>query len=524
MNARPEFTIHDLLANAVDRDPDRTAIIDRGTQYRYRDLSRCANALAAALVDRGVGVGDRIGIYLEKSFEAGAAMLAVSQAGAVFVNINPLLKPRQVHYILKDCGIQVMFGDADRLAALEPESVRVAFYSGSGPPATRVAISLEDIASILQRGDDHYTARPVLETDPAAIIYTSGSTGLPKGVVLSHRNVVAGAQIVSSYLETSKDDRILAVLPFSFDYGLNQLTTALRMGATLVLQHSRLPGDLLRSLHDYEITQVAGVPPLWPLLLQSARSLEQRPLIHLRCLTNSGGRVPSRHLEELRQLLPSTRIYLMYGLTEAFRSTYLPPEELDRGPDCIGKPVPNTEIRVLDESGQECGTGEIGELVHRGPTVALGYWGKDAETRAVFRPSPFAPPAFDNRERVVYSGDLVRRDADGFLHFIGRRDGLIKTQGYRVSPEEVEDLVISTGFVREACTFGVSDQEVGERIVAVVVPRERDDGAVDRIRAACVENSPPYLVPRVILLAQELPKTPSGKIDREMIKDAFATG
>ncbi len=523
MNARPEFTTHDLLANTVDRDPDRTAIIDRGTQYRYRDLAGCANALTTALLDRGVGKGDRVGIYLEKSFEAVAAILAISQAGAVYVNINPLLKPRQVHYILKDCGIQVLFGNADRLAVLEPDSIRVAFYSGNGPPPAGIAPSLTSVADILQQGGGQ-SAQPVLETDPAAIIYTSGSTGLPKGVVLSHRNVVAGAQIVSSYLETSKDDRILAVLPFSFDYGLNQLMTALRMGATLVLQHSRMPGDLLRSLREYEITQLAGVPPLWPLLLQSARSLEERPLIHLRCLTNSGGRVPSRNLEELRRLLPSTRIYLMYGLTEAFRSTYLPPEELDRGPDCIGKPIPNTEIRVLDDSGQECGTGAIGELVHRGPTVALGYWGKDEETRAVFRPSPFAPAAFDNRERVVYSGDLVRRDADGFLHFIGRRDGLIKTQGYRVSPEEVEDLIISTGIVREVCAFGVPDRESGERIVAVVVPRDADDGAIDRIRASCLENGPPHLVPRVIRLARELPKTPSGKIDREMIKDAFATG
>ena len=378
MNAYPEFTLHDLLGNVVDRDPDRTAIIDRGARYRYGDLARCARTLAAALLDRGVGKGDRIGIYLEKSFEAVAVMLAVSQVGAVFVPINPLLKPRQVHYILKDCAIQVLIGDADRLAELAPHAVRVALFTGNAPPAVPVASSLESVSAILQQDATDDATQRVVETDPAAIIYTSGSTGLPKGVILSHRNLVAGAQIVSSYLGTTQDDRILAVLPFSFDYGLNQLTTALHMGATLVLQHSRLPGDLLRGLRDQEITQLAGVPPLWPLLLQSAQSLEERPLDHLRTLTNSGGRVPTRHLEELRRLLPGTRIYLMYGLTEAFRSTYLPPEDLDRGPDCIGKAVPNTEIRVLDDSGRECDPGVTGELVHRGPTVALGYWGKDA--------------------------------------------------------------------------------------------------------------------------------------------------
>jgi acyl-CoA ligase (AMP-forming) (exosortase A-associated) len=524
MSTSLEFAVHHLLHNAARRDPEQVAIVDRGEQLTYRKLARRCDALAAALVDRAVGKSDRIAIYLDKSVDAVVAMLAASQAGAAFVNINPLLKPRQIQYILRDCNVRAIIGDADRLTALGHGPASLLFYTGETPPPVRTADSIEPLEQVIQDNDGRRFEQPVLENDLAAIIYTSGSTGLPKGVALSHHNLVVGAQIVSAYLQNTSDDRILAVLPFSFDYGLNQLTTALQIGATLVLQRSSLPGDLLRSLREHRITRLAGVPPLWPLLLQSRKSLKEQPLTDLRSITNSGGRIPAPHLEELRQLLPATKIYLMYGLTEAFRSTYLPPEEIDRGPDCIGRPIPNTEIWVLGPDGRECAPGEIGELVHRGPTVALGYWGKDDETRAVFRPSPFSPTELNHQEKVVYSGDLVRRDTNGYLYFIGRRDGLIKSQGYRVSPEEVEDLLLGCGIVREACAFGLPDPEAGMRIAAVVSLHEHRDGVVDDIRSYCFKHGPPYLVPQLIQTVEELPKTVSGKIDRKAVRDAFSMG
>lgn len=523
MTVQPEFTVHHLLRNAAERNPRQVAVIDGEATHTYEELALCADALGQALVEAGASKGDRVGIYMEKSWEAVVAMLAASQAGAAFVNINPLLKARQVDYIAGDCDIRVIFGDSGRLATLEPGPMSRVFYKGSEPPWADAGCPQTRIQEILRRGGPR-VERSVLETDVATIIYTSGSTGLPKGVAVSQRNLVVGAQIVSTYLENTEQDRILAVLPFSFDYGLNQLTTALRVGATLVLQRSSLPGDLLRSLRKHRITGLAGVPPLWPLLIQNRKSLEEEPLTHLRYITNSGGRVPLAHLEELRRCLPFTKIYLMYGLTEAFRSTYLPPEELDRGPDCIGKAIPNTEIWVLNESGRECAPGEVGELVHRGATVALGYWGKEQETAKAFRPSPFALPGLDSGEKVVYSGDLVKRDEDGYLYFIGRRDMLIKTQGYRVSPEEVEDLLVGSGFVREACAFGVPDPEMGQHIAAVMSLREGQNASVDQLRAFCLGNGPPYMVPKVILIEDDLPKTPSGKIDREAIRDAFSGG
>ncbi len=523
MSMYPEFTVHDLLRNSVEREPDRVALVDGVARYTYEELARCSDTLSAALLDEGIRKGDRVGIYMEKSWEAVVAMIAASQAGAAFVNINPLLKPPQVQYILQDCDVRLIVGDSGRLASLEAGAVRTAFYKGSGPPPAGVAGSLVDLADVLQQGGLGHSGRPVLETDLGTILYTSGSTGLPKGVALSQRNLVVGAQIVSTYLENTREDRILSVLPFSFDYGLNQLTTALRVGAMLVLQHSKLPGDLVSSLRKHRITGLAGVPPFWPLLLRSERKLQEQPLTDLRYITNSGGRIPSPHLEQLRSCLPSTKIYLMYGLTEAFRSTYLPPDELHRGSECIGKPIPNTEIWVINRFGQECSHGEPGELVHRGPTVALGYWGKEEATRKVYHPFPFAPGELADVERVVYSGDVVRRDEKGYLYFVGREDHLIKTEGYRLSPEEVESLLVSTGIVREACAFGVPDPEIGQQVAAVVSLCEDGEGSMDRIRQFCMKNAPSYMVPKVILIADELPKTSSGKLDRQAIRNAYSS-
>jgi acyl-CoA synthetase (AMP-forming)/AMP-acid ligase II len=359
--------------------------------------------------------------------------------------------------------------------------------------------------------------------DLGTILYTSGSTGMPKGVATSQRNIVVGAQIVSTYLENTPEDRILSALPLNFDAGMSQFTTSLRAGATLVLQRSRLPGDLLKGLRRHRITGVTGVPPLWALLLRGAKTLEEEPLTHLRYLANTGGRIPQANLDEMRRLLEpaGTKIYLMYGLTEAFRSTYLPPEEIERGSTCIGKAIPDTEILVINKDGQECAPGEPGELVHRGPTVAMGYWGKEEATRKAYRPNPVAPPELLDVERVVYSGDLVRRDEEGFLYFIGREDAMIKTQGYRLSPEEVEGLLVGSGRVREACAFGVEDPEVGQQVYAVVSLRD-GDASVEEIREYVIKNGPPYMVPKEIFVQDELPKTGSGKIDRKGISNAYA--
>jgi acyl-CoA ligase (AMP-forming) (exosortase A-associated) len=521
---RPEFTLHDLLHNSVERDPARVAIVDGSAEYTYEDLARQSASLCAALQDAGVRKGDRVGILLEKTWQAIVAMLAASRAGAAYVNINPLFKAPQVQYIADDCDIRVLIGDSNKLEELEPGTIAgTAFYKGE-EPSPKVAGSLVDVAEALTSGDTPKETRQVSEVDLGTILYTSGSTGMPKGVATSQRNIVVGAQIVSTYLSNTPEDRILSALPLNFDAGMSQFTTSLRAGATLVLQRSRLPGDLLKGLRRHEITGVTGVPPLWALLLRGTKTIEEEPLTHLRYLANTGGRIPQTNLDELRRLLEptGTKIYLMYGLTEAFRSTYLPPEEIERGSTCIGKAIPDTEILVVNGDGQECAPGEPGELVHRGPTVAMGYWGKEEATHKAYRPNPLAPPELLNVERVVYSGDLVRRDEEGFLYFIGREDAMIKTQGYRLSPEEVEGLLIGSGRVREACAFGVEDLDVGQQVYAVVSLRDGGDTSVEEIREYVIKNGPPYMVPKEIFVQDELPKTGSGKIDRKGISNAYA--
>ena len=529
MIPHPEFAFHHLLYNAARRNPDKLAIVDGKAEYTYEDLARSSSVLSAAFIDAGVKKGDRIGIFMEKSWEAIVAMLAASQTGAAFVNINPLLKPPQVKYITDDCDVNVLVGDRPKLESLEPGVAEIAFYKGDEPPNTDAVENLMSLNKVLGQGGGSWLEQPVLEGDLSTILYTSGSTGQPKGVAFSQRNLVVGAQIVSTYVENTAEDRILSALPFSFDYGLNQLTSALRVGATLIIQNSRLPGDLIKGLRRHEATGLAGVPPLWTLLLRSAKSIEEQPLEHLRYITNSGGRIPYANLQELRRLLTHTKIYLSYGLTEAFRSTYLPPDELDRvSPEkwSIGKAIPNAEVYVVDKEGEECSTDEVGELVHRGPTVAMGYWGKEEATRKTYKTDPFAHPELPE-SKVVHSGDLAYRDEEGYLYLVGRADAMIKSQGYRMSPEEIEDLIVDSGFVSEAVAFGIPDPDVGAQIIVVVSLKDGANGdgeAAEKIREHCIKNGPPYMVPKEIVIQDELPKTGSGKVDRKTVSNAYTAG
>jgi acyl-CoA ligase (AMP-forming) (exosortase A-associated) len=369
-------------------------------------------------------------------------------------------------------------------------------------------------------GDGHR----VIDTDITAILYTSGSTGKPKGVVLSHRNMVAGAKSVASYLDNQSSDTILAALPLSFDAGFSQLTTAFLTGARVVLLNYLVPRDVLDAMAGEKVTGLTAVPPLWIQLAQL--DWPREIAAHLRYFANTGGRMPRETLLRLRERLPTSKPYLMYGLTEAFRSTYLPPSEVDRRPDSIGKAIPNAEILVLRPDGTPCDPEEPGELVHRGALVAMGYWNDPEKTAERFKPLPTGAGGRESGmvlpEMAVFSGDTVKTDEDGFIYFIGRLDEMIKTSGYRVSPTEIEEALYETQLVGEAAAFGITHPKLGQSIVVVATPlggKELDSAALHmRLRA----ELPAYMVPALIDVRNgPLPRNPNGKIDRKALAGEY---
>ncbi len=512
-----DFLIWHLLRESARRLPDKEALVHNDEWLTYGLLERLTAALASALRRAGIKRGDRVGIYLEPSVAQVISIFGISRGEGVYVPINALLHAEQVKHIASDCGMKALITTPAKLAELAEILPRV-------PSLEFVIVSdqetLAEIHIPIYRFDSLCTTDPSVaweetstEKDLAAILYTSGSTGKPKGVMLSHANVMAGSRIVSTYLEITEAERILAVLPFSFDAGMNQLMTAFEKGGTLVLINFTFAREIVHVLLKERITGLAGVPTLWSLLAQPNSTLSKRSLPHLRYITNTGGTMPQAVLKVLRAALPNTEIFLMYGLTEAFRSTYLPPEELDRRPTSMGKAIPDTEILVLNEKGQLCAPGEIGELVHRGPTVSLGYWNRPEDTARALRPNPLLPAEMGDCERVCYSGDLVKMDEDGFLYFVGRRDTMIKSSGFRISPTEVEEVLFQTGKVRGAAVIGIPDDVLGQSIKAFVVPRDGESLDTEALLGHCAEKMPRYMVPKLIEVLSELPKTSSGKVD-----------
>ena len=521
------------LANLVEasarRDPNAPALTAQATTTSYAALHRQMELAGAGLRDLELEAGDRVAIYLDKRIETVVAILGCSQAGCVFVPVNPVLRARQVGHILEDCAVKVLVTSADRLHALRAElatrkSLRhvlvVGKPLGDEEDGHYRVHSWSDVAE--RPSTAPRASAGIVDTDVAAILYTSGSTGAPKGVVLSHRNLVVGAESVSTYLGNTPEDRILAVLPLSFDAGLSQVTTGLYAGAHVVLANYLIPRDVVRLCAEHRITGLTGVPPLWIQLAGQAWTPEA--VAGMRYFANTGGRLPRATLQQLRAIFPSAAPYLMYGLTEAFRSTYLDPAEVDRRPNSIGKAIPNADILVVREDGALCGPGEPGELVHRGPLVSLGYWNDPERTAERFRLPPNRPPERCTPELAVWSGDIVVSDEEGFLYFVGRRDDMIKTWGYRVSPGEIEEVAYETGLVRDAVALGLEDEEIGQRIVLVVTPRDVDGFDLSAVKERLRQELPRYMVPADLVVRAVLPRSPNGKFDRAALRLELTPG
>lgn len=503
------MTLYRLLIDTAQQWPDRPALVDGTRAWTYEHLAQAVAQQAGVFRAQGLHKGARVAVWMDQRAETVVACWACAAAGLVFVPVNGGLKRQQVAHIVRDAGVELLVTTNSRWAGLQE-------HTGVAWPQVQ-CVDVDE--GWIHQLSDAPPAGPPLDTDPAAILYTSGSTGRPKGVVLSHRNLVAGAHSVASYLGNTADDTLLAVLPLSFDAGFSQLTTAFSVGAKVVLMNYLLPRDVLKAIDEHQVTGLTAVPPLYIQLSQA--KWPEGAGRSLRYFANTGGRMPRATLDALRRRWPQAQPFLMYGLTEAFRSTYLPPEQVDIRPDSIGKAIPNAEVLVLREDGTECGPDEPGELVHRGPLVAQGYWNDPQKTAERFRPLPpgLRLPGLVLPEIAVFSGDTVRRDAEGYLYFVGRRDEMIKTSGYRVSPTEVEEALYASGLVGECAALGLPHAVLGQAIHVVATPAAGQPVLdVPALLTHCRQRLPAYMVPAAIEpSAEPLPRNANGKIDRKTL-------
>jgi acyl-CoA ligase (AMP-forming) (exosortase A-associated) len=481
---------------ALRGDPAAPALLTREGELDYAGLERAVGAMAGALKARGLTYGDRVASWLPKNRITSLLPLAAARAGLVHVPVNPLLKRMQVTHILADSGASLLISGAARLATLEEGDIACPVLS-------------EEEGNALF---DHPDALGPSRHDPddlAALLYTSGSTGRPKGVMLSHANLWLGAVSVAHYLRLMPDDRTLAVLPLSFDYGQNQMLSTWAAGGAVVPLDYLTARDVIRAVERNGISTLAGVPPLWVQLVEAP--WPAGAALSLRRLTNSGGKLAPSVIRRMREVFPAADIYSMYGLTEAFRSTFLEPGLLEAHPDSMGMAIPFAEIMVVDADGRDAAEGE---LVHAGPLVAQGYWRDPERTAERFKPAP-ATSSYGGM--AVWSGDRVRKDEQGLLYFVGREDGMIKTSGNRVSPTEIEEAAIASGLVYEAVALGYPDDRLGEGIALIVRPDR--SGQEFEFRAFLKKQLPNFMQPGRIVWRDELPRSPNGKLDRNLLKD-----
>ncbi len=512
---RPRL-LHDLVSTRATSLPDAPALFHKAVTLSFAELDAQVAAFARGLCGLGLAPDERVAVYLPKQVEGVVCIFGAPAAGGVVVPVNPLLKPQQVGYILQNCNVRVLVTSAARARQLEPaladcHDLNTLVIAGpKGDYETSLPVRLLEWEALMAAEGRPPHAR--IDTDMAAILYTSGSTGLPKGVVLSHHNMVAAAESSAEFLALTPSDRLLGVLPLSFDYGLSQLTTAYCVGASVALMEYLLPKEVIRNVVRFGITGISAVPPIWNQL--AVLDWPAEAVATMRYLTTSGGVARKATLKSLREKLPNTRVFKMYGLTEAFRSSYLSPEEIDARPDSVGKAVPNARLLVVREDGTPCAPGEPGELVHRGSLVAMGYWNDPARTAERFRPTPGQPTGVMVPEIAVWSGDQMQMDEDGYLYFVSRKDEMIKTSGYRVSPTEVEEVVFASGLVAEAVALGVPHPELGQAVVLLAHAAHGHKLESAQLLDYCRRELPTYMVPHHLEVRENLPKNPNGKIDR----------
>ncbi len=504
--------VRDFLEDSARRLPEKIALVCDGRRFSYGELDAMSNRLAHTLANVGVGRGDRVALFLPNCVETVVGIFAILKAGAAFVAINHTTKRDKLIYILNNCRATALLtelrADLDGILSgptTQVPSLRACIRCGAGPMRAETSTDIS-FDGAMQRSTSTPLPRNNIDLDLACLIYTSGTTGDPKGVMSDHSNVVFAASSIIEYLGNVESDVVINVLPLSFDYGLYQLLMTFKFGGTLVLERSFVyPAVVLKRIEQEKVTGFAGVPTLYALLLPM--DLSAFDLSRLRYLTNTAAALPVSHIEALRKKFSHATLFSMYGLTETKRTLYLPPEELDRRPGSVGRPIPGTEAWLVDETGNRLPPGSTGELVVRGRHVMRGYWESPELTAKRYRLDPATG------DRLCYTNDLFRTDADGFFYFVSRKDDVIKSRGEKVAPKEVEVIIHGIASVSEVAVIGVSDPVLGQAIKAFVVTSDKT--LTDKaIIAHCKANLEDYMVPKFVEFREELPKTSTGKIKK----------
>lgn len=518
--------LHEFLEQTIRKRPEAVALICGERRWRYAEIGALVERLAAAMQRRGVHRGERVAIYAENGVETVVGIYAALRCGAVFMPINPLTKKDKLAYLVDDARPVCMLASASLLQVVQEAlpangPLRTCIVSGgpapavgAGGPAPAAAVPGIEFVRFEPALAEGGTMLPVptIDQDLASILYTSGSTGEPKGVMLTHLNMVTAMHSVRSYLELQDEDMILCALPLSFGYGLYQILMGFACGACVVLERSfAFPVQVLERMQRLHVTVFPGVPSMFAALL-GLETLPQYDLASLRLITNAAAALPERQIQELRRLLPQARLFSMYGLTECKRVSYLPPEELERRPQSVGRGMPNQEVWLVDEEGRRLPPGSTGELVIRGSHVMRGYWRKPAETAERLKPGPLPG------EKVLHSGDIFRMDEEGYLYFVARKDDIIKSQGEKVSPREVENVLCSIDGVQEAAVVGVPDALLGEAVKAILVLKPGHAYTEREIVKHCLAKMESFMAPKYVEFVRDLPRTNTGKIEKKALR------
>lgn len=518
----PVPLLHDYLIHSARHLGGKVALVCGKHRVSYGELEARSNAIANHLVASGVARGDRVIIFADNTVETVVSFWAALKANAVVCIVNPLTKRDKLGYLLHDCQPSALITDKHLFPIFkEPAqacpSLRRVIVSGPIDDAELTALPHAvrwDEAGAA--GHDVAPARCCIDIDLAAIVYTSGSTGDPKGVMLTHRNMLAACTSIASYLALREDEVILNVLPLAFDYGLYQMIMAFRMGARLVLERSfAFPAQILGLIADERVTGLPGVPTIFS-TLSGLKSIKEHDLSSIRYVTNTGAALPMKHIRLLQDLFPEARIYSMYGLTECKRCTFLPPEDIDRKPLSVGIAIPNTEMWIVDERDRRVGPDVVGQLVIRGATVMRGYWGKPEATARKLKPGPLPG------EQVLYTGDYCRMDAEGYLYFVGRSDEIIKSRGEKIAPREVENVLMDIPGVREAAVIGVPDELLGEAVKAFVVIEQGITLSEKQLQKECQRRLESFMVPKCIVIVPSLPRTNTEKLNKRALQDSIS--